>query len=92
MSRVWRRVFKKLGKGLWIFSKFFAGWAAGCAVTIGALYLVGVRNPDALYTIGSLTPIIIGFVYIIVKEMYTDARDEVERENRRMMNSISGKY
>jgi hypothetical protein len=85
MSRVWKRFFIKMSKGVGVIayvlgsmfsSGFVAGWL-GYDIEAGILA-------------GAMLFIILPMVAFLLRDLYRDAKQEIEWENRKMMNAIKG--
>lgn len=83
MSRVWKHFLKNLA------------WPAGAASYIVAVSL-GAAYADTLFK-GSGFAVAFVFVFLpilvyLIRDMWRDAKDKVERENRELMRDIKGNY
>lgn len=85
MTRVQKLFWKKLGIVL--------SPAISTAVVLFSSYWVGVFtgiDPNLTMFVGVISFIIFPIATFIVRDIYRDAKREVERENRNMLNTIKG--
>lgn len=85
MSRVWKRFLIKVSKGVGAIAYvlgsmfaggFIAGWL-GFDVEAGILA-------------GATVMVVLPMVAFLLRDVYRDAKQEVEWENRKMMNALKG--
>ena len=89
MSRVWKKVFKVLFRGLGIGLAMGAGYAAIAGVIGSILYFgFGIRNADVIMTVSTILPLLVIMVVVILKGVYDDCKRTVEKENRALMRKI----
>lgn len=85
MSRVWKRFFLKVGKTVAIF-----GGLTAYVVALAFLFTMFGINPRLIgaliMLVGFGVPMLVFFLYTT----YKDAKYEVERENRDLLNKIRG--
>ncbi len=82
MSRVWKHFLKNLA------------WPTGFAVYLIAV-IIGATYLESLFE-GSGLAVVITFVCLpmlayLVRDMWRDAKEKVEQENRDMMRTLKGK-
>lgn len=81
MNRVWKHFFKNLA------------WPVGIAVYVVALS-IGAAYADILFEGGGFAVfmLFLGFPALawLVREMWRDAREKVERENRDLIRTLGG--
>jgi putative effector of murein hydrolase LrgA (UPF0299 family) len=85
MSRVWKRFFIKMSKGV-----------GGIAYVLGSMFAGGFiagwlgYDIEAGILAGAMLFIILPMVAFLLRDLYRDAKQEIEWENRKMMNAIKG--
>ena len=85
MTRVQKLFWKKLGIVL--------SPAISTAFVLVSSYWVGVFtgiDPNLTMFVGVIGFIIFPIAALIVRDIYRDAKREIERENRKMMNTLKG--
>ncbi len=85
MSRVWKRFLIKVSKGLgaiaYILGSMFAGgFIAGW---LGFDIEIGIM-------VGAVVMVFLPMIAVLLRDVYRDAKQEVEWENRKLMNAIKG--
>ena len=85
MSRVWKRFLIKVGKGV-----------GAVAYVLSSMLIPGViagsmgYNPEWGILIGAGVFVIAPMIFYVIRDVYRDAKREVEWENRKMMNALKG--
>jgi hypothetical protein len=90
MNRTGKRFFKKIGVGLLNLLKYAGIWAA-IAIPIWLIVFLSTSMAAFAFLVATLSPLFVGLVWFILKDVWDDARDEVELENKRMMAALKGK-
>lgn len=85
MSRVWKRFLLKVGKGV-----------AAISYVLGSMFLGGFisdylgYDPEAGILAGTLVMVVLPMIAFLLRDTYKDAKQEIEWENRKMMNALKG--
>ena len=85
MSRVWKKFLLKVGTVVGIV-------VLGLSTIIGTIFLLiwlGV-HPSLSVPLVLFLGVIAPMIFLILKQVYDDCKEEVARENRKIMNDIRG--
>lgn len=85
MSRVWKRFLLKVGKGVGIIFYILGVMLGGGFVSVWLGYPF---EPGVLA--GAVLFIALPMVSYVLHDIYRDAKQEIEWENRKMMNTLKG--
>jgi hypothetical protein len=85
MSRVWKRFLLKVSKGVGVIAYVTGSMFAG-GLTAGWL---GFDIEAGIFA-GAVVMVIFPMIAYLLRDIYRDAKQEVEWENRKMMNAIKG--
>lgn len=85
MSRVWKRFLIKVSKGVGVI-----------AYVLGSMFVGGLIagwlgfDIEAGILAGAGVMVVLPMVAFLLRDVYRDAKQEVEWENRKMMNALKG--
>jgi hypothetical protein len=85
MDRVTKRFLLKIGKGLAMLTYMIGSLAVGGF----AAYLLGY-DPGRGILLGGFVFMIAPLVFLLIRDVYRDAKREIEWENRKLMMNIKG--
>lgn len=85
MNRVWKKFFKKVGKGLAVLTYMFSVLVIPGFISMYFGYL-----PELGTMLGGLFFIVLPMVSYILRDTYRESKYEVDRENREMLRTIKG--
>lgn len=86
MDRVTKRFLFKIGKGLAMLTYMIASLAVGGFTA----YFLGY-DPGQGILLGGFVFMILPIVVLLIRDVYRDAKREIEWENRELMMNIKGK-
>jgi hypothetical protein len=87
MSRVWKRFFNKMLKGIAFITYLFASMIIPGAIA----YWLGFE-PAMGILLGLTVFILLPMFVFMVRDVYRDSKREIEWENRKMMSDLGKKY
>lgn len=85
MSRVWKKFFYKIGKAVTILVSITAIIVGSIAI----LTILGLSPEISVIIVFSLT-IFIPMLLFILYQVYSDCKDEVNDENKKIMRDLKG--
>lgn len=85
MSRVWKRFLIKVSKGVGVIAYVLGSMLAGGFIAgwLGVDIQAGILA-------GALVLVVLPMIAYMLRDLYKDAKQEVEWENRRMMSALKG--
>jgi hypothetical protein len=85
MSRVWKRFLIKVSKGVGVIAYVLGSMFAGGLIAgwLGFDIKAGILA-------GAFVMVIFPMIAYMLRDLYRDAKEEIEWENRKMMNAIKG--
>lgn len=85
MNRVWKKFFLKISKGILVIA-----YVLSVMIIPGFIFQYFGYSPELGTLFGSVMFIIVPMGCYILRDIYKDAKFEVERENREMLRAIKG--
>ncbi len=85
MSRVWKKFFVKISKGVAAITYMLGSMMLGGTVS----YWLGYPFEAGVFT-SSMLLIILPMIALLLRYVYKDSKQEVEWENHKMMNTLKG--
>lgn len=85
MSRVWKRFFLKVAKGIAVISYVLGSMLIGGFIAGWLGY-----DLEAGIMAGAFVMVIFPMIGYMIRDVYRDAKREVEWENREMMSALKG--
>jgi hypothetical protein len=85
MSRIWKRFLFKVAKGVAVISYVLGSMFVGGFIAGWLGY-----DPEAGIMAGAFVMVIFPIIAFLLRDIYQDAKREVEWENRKMMDTLKG--
>jgi hypothetical protein len=85
MNRVWKRFLFKIAKGVAAISYVLGSMLLGGAIS----HWLGYDIEAGIFA-GAMVMVIMPMIVYMIRDVYRDAKREVEWENRDMMRSLKG--